>query len=148
MPISEELERLGSLFKLASERNRPFLDKCSQTKYLAVRDYDRATSITFDLAKQTLREANSCLTNRDDCKKYLAKLQNAIESGQLNQDFIHTLEKLKARYLERVLRPAIRTYLTNDDFKAAEIDELYNDALRIDGLLEVIQFLKKIEPVV
>ncbi len=148
MPISEELERLGSLFKLASERNRPFLDKCSQTKYLAVRDYDKAASITFNLARQTLREANSCLTNRDDCKRYIAKLQSAIESGQLNSDFIHALEKLKSRYLERVLRPAIRTYITNDDFEEAEIDALYNDALRIDGLLEVVQFLKKIKPVV
>jgi len=148
MPISEELERLGNLFKLASERNRPFLEKCSQTKYLAVTDYDKATSATFDLAKQTLQEANSSLTTRDDCKRYLAKLRNAIESGQLNPDLIHTLEKLKTQYLEKVLRPAVRTYLSNDEFKTAQIDALYNDALKIDGLIEVIQFLKKVEPVV
>jgi len=148
MPAPKELERLGGLFNLASDKSRPFLDRCSETKYLAVRDYDRAASVTFELAKQTLKEANSELTNRTDCQKYLSKLQSAVESGQLDTSVIHALEKLRSKYLEKVLSPAVKSYLENDELKIAKIELLYNDALRIEGLLEVVQFLKKVEPVV
>lgn len=148
MPAPEELERLGGLFKLASESSRPFLDRCSETKYLAVRNFSEATSITVELARQTLMESNSGLTSRADCKRHLATLQNAVELGQLDTRVITALEKLRSKYLEKVLRPAMRTYLNNDDLKLTAIELLYNDALKIDGLLEVIQFLKKVEPVV
>jgi hypothetical protein len=147
MPAPKELERVGGLFNLASDRSRPFLDRCSETKYLAVRDYSRASRLTVELAKQTLKEANSGLTSHDDCKRYLVTLRRAVESGQLDTSIIHTLEKLRSKYLEKVLRPAVRTYLQNDDLKPTEIETLYKDALRIEGLLEVVQFLKKVEPV-
>jgi len=148
MPAPKELERLGGLFNLASERNRPFLDRCSETKYLAVRDFSQAASITVELAKQTLEEANAGLKGRADFKRYLNTLQSAVEAGQLDSSVISALESLKSKYLEKVLRPAVRIYLEDDKRKASEIELLYKDALRIDGLLEVIQFLKKIEPVV
>jgi len=148
MPSPKELERLGDLFKLVSEKNRPFLDRCSETKYLAVKDYARAANITIELAKQTLRDANSGLTSHDDCKRYLAILKSTVESGQLDSSVIKTLERLRSKYLEKVLRPAVRTYLDSSDLKVSDIEILYNDALRIDGLLEVVQFLKKVEPII
>ncbi|MBY8997073.1 MAG: hypothetical protein KGD60_05030 [Candidatus Thorarchaeota archaeon] len=148
MPAPKELERLGGLFNLASESSRPFLDRCSETKYLAIRDYSQASSVTVELAKQSLKENFSGLTNHADCKKCLATLQSAVELGQLDTRVITALEKLRSKYLEKVLSPAVRTYLKNDELKTTEIELLYNDALKIDGLLEVIQFLKKVEPVV
>ncbi|MHA3962798.1 MAG: hypothetical protein AM325_004585 [Candidatus Thorarchaeota archaeon SMTZ1-45] len=148
MPAPKELERLGNLFTLASERNRPFLDRCSETKYLAVRNYDKATTITVELTKQTLKEANSGLTSLEDYERFHTKLRSVVESGQLDNEFIRILEKLRSKYLEKVLRPAIHTYLRNEDLKPIAIEALYNDALRIEGLLEVVQFLKKVESVV
>ena len=148
MPAPKELERLGGLFNLASESSRPFLDRCSETKYLAVRDYSKAASVAVELAKQTLKEANSGLTSHADCKRYLTTLQSAVESGQMDTSVILALEKLRSKYLEKVLRPAMRTYLKNDELKPTAIELLYNDALKIEGLLEVIQFLKKVKPVV
>lgn len=148
MPARRELDRIGGLFNLASDKNRPFLMQCSETKYLAVRDYSKATSRTVELARQTLREANSGLTGQADCQRYLSTIQNVVESGQLDARVIGALEKLRSKYLEKVLRPAVRSYLENEDRKTAEIEALYNDALRIEGLLEVVQFLKKVEPVV
>jgi hypothetical protein len=148
MPAPKELERLDGLFNLAADRNRPFLDRCSETKYLAVRDFSRATSVTVELAKQTLEEANSGLRGHTECKRYLATLHRAVESGQLDSRVISALKKLRSKYLEKVLRPAVRTYLENDELKATEIELLYNDALRIEGLLEVVQFLRKVEPVI
>jgi len=148
MPAPKELERLGGLFSIASESSRHFLDRCSETKYLAVRNYSKATSITIELARQTLKEANTGLTKHADCKRYLSTLQNAVELGQMDSNVITALENLRSKYLEKVLRPAVRKYLHSDELKPSVIELLYNDALKIDGLLEVVQFLKKIEPVV
>lgn len=148
MSNRKELERIGGLFSLASEKHRPFLDRCSETKYLAVRDFGQATSIVVELARQTLQEANGRLLRQDEFKKYINVLQNALESGHLDSGLIKTLENLRSKYLEKVLRPAVRTYLEDDKRKTSEIESFYKDALRIDGLLEVVQFLKKVEPVV
>jgi hypothetical protein len=147
MPAPKELERLGGLFKLASDKNRPFLNQCADTKYLAVKDYQGATNRTFKLAKQTLSEANAGLTSHVDCKGYLAIIRSAVESGQLNSEFIGALKKLRTQYLQKVLRPAIENYLNSKEPKFTEIETLYNDALRIEGLLEVVQFLMKLEAV-
>jgi hypothetical protein len=144
----KELERIGGLFNLASKSSRPFLIRCSETKYLAVRDYNRATNVTVELAKQTLREANSGLIGRAEFRSYLTTLQNAFESGMLDNNVIKALENLRTKYLEKVLRPAIQTYLQDNEQKTSEIELLYNDALRIEALLEVVQFLKKIKPVI
>ena len=146
MPAPKELERLGGLFDLASDKNRPFLDRCSETKYLAVMDFKRASNITVELTKQTLKEANSGLTRRNDFRSHLLTLQKAVESGQIDTGVISALEKLRSKYLQKVLRPAVRSYLENDDLKTTEIEKLYDEALRIEGLLEVVQFLKKVEP--
>jgi hypothetical protein len=148
MPAPKELERLGGLFKLASDKNRPFLSRCAETKYLAVKDYDRATNLTFELARQTLSEANAGLRSHVGSKAYLAIIRSAVESGQLDSDFIGALKKLRAQYLQKVLRPAVKDYLNNNQSKYIEIEKLYNDALRIEGLLEVAQFLKKLELIV
>ncbi|MFX1560477.1 MAG: hypothetical protein ACFFBL_07800 [Promethearchaeota archaeon] len=147
MPAPKELERLGGLLNITSDKSRPFLDRCSETKYLAVMDYNQATSLTVELARQTLRGANSALNNRTDCKRHLAILRSTVELGQLDAGLLQALEKLRSKYLEKVLRPAIRAYLEGEDSKVNEIETLYNDALRIEGLLGVVQFLKKIEPV-
>ena len=148
MPAPKELERLGGLFKLASDKNRPFLNRCAETKYLAVRDYDGATNLTFELARQTLSEANAGLRGHSDCRNYLAIIRSAVESGQLDSDFIVALKKLRTQYLQKVLRPALKDYLNKGESESTEIEKLYNDALRIGGLLEVVQFLKKLESVV
>lgn len=147
MAAPKELERLGGLFKLASDKNRPFLKRCAETKYLAVKDYQGATNRTFKLARQTLSEANAGLTGHVDCKGYLAIIRSAVESGQLNSEFIGALKKLRAQYLQKVLRPAIENYLSSRETEFTEVEMLYNDALRIEGLLEVVQFLKRLEAV-
>ena len=99
MSNRKELERIGGLFSLASEKHRPFLDRCSETKYLAVRDFGQATSIVVELARQTLQEANGRLLRQDEFKKYINVLQNALESGHLDSGLIKTLENLRSKYL-------------------------------------------------
>lgn len=146
MPDPRELERLGGLFNLASERNRPFLDRCSETKYLAMNDYSRATNEALKLAKQTLNSTRLDFGSGTSFDGNLTTIRNAVESGQLDGKLVKALTKLRSNYLRYVLRPAVQTYLTNDKLKTSDLETLYESALRIDGLLEVVQFLKRVKP--
>jgi hypothetical protein len=143
MPEPEELKRIDGLFNLASTKSRPFLDQCSETKYLAVRDYSRATDKTLKLAMQTLKYAgaNSPTLTRD-----LSEIKAVLKAGQLDANLIDVLSRFRTKYIEQVLRPAVKTYLTNEELKTSDLDLYYESALRIDGLLELVQFLKRIRP--
>ncbi len=147
MPAPKELERLGNLFQLASERNRPFLDRCSEAKYLAISDFDSAMNVAIKLARQAFSDFNLNPRAGDDCKTCLERVKGRIETGQLDNDFIHALEDFRYQYLEKVLRPAVQEYLRSEELKSKEIDRLYYNSLRIKELLGVVQFLKKVEPV-
>ncbi len=146
MPASKEIERLGGLFNLASERNRPFLDRCSETKYLAMSDFSRARDEALKLAQQTLKSTTSYLGSSTNFDGHLTAIRNAVETGQLDGNLVQALSNLRTNYLKYVLRPAVQTYLTNEDLKTSDLEMLYESALRIDGLLEVVQFLKRVRP--
>ncbi|MFW9768703.1 MAG: hypothetical protein ACFFF9_09680 [Candidatus Thorarchaeota archaeon] len=143
MPDPKELKRIDGLFNLASARSRPFLDQCSEAKYLAVRDYNRAADETLKLAMQTLKFAGA---NSPALTGEFSEIRSAVKAGQLDTDFIKQLSTLRTKYIKQVLRPAVKTYLSNEDFKTSDLDSYYESALRIDGLLEVVQFLKRIRP--
>ena len=143
MSDPKELKRIDGLFNLASARSRPFLDQCSETKYLAVRDYKRATDETLKLANQTLKFADA---KYPTLTSDLSEIKSAVKAGQLDASFIDALSNLRTKYIEQVLRPAVRTYLKNEELKTSDLDSYYESALRINGLLEVVKFLKRIRP--
>jgi len=146
MPDAKELERIDGLFDLASSRSRPFLDQCSEAKYLAVRDFNRATDETMKLAMRTLKSADTSFVSSPSLTRTLSQLKTAVKSGQLDANLIDTLSRFRNSYIMQVLRPAVKTYLSNKDLKTTYLDSYYESALRIDGLLEVFQFLSRIRP--
>jgi hypothetical protein len=139
MPAPKELEKLGDLFDSVTGRSKPFLDRCAQTKFLAVKDYGKAASEFVQLARQTLNVEETDVNT--DC---LEKVKNAVESGQLDRVLVDELSRLRSSYLETVLRPAVKSYLSNEEGTITEIESLYTNAVRIDGLLEVLQFLSRV----
>ncbi|TFF93707.1 hypothetical protein EU546_05895 [Candidatus Thorarchaeota archaeon] len=139
MPAPKELEKLGGLFDKVTGRSKPFLDRCAQTKFLAVEDYTKAANEFIQLAKQTLNVEETKVNA--DC---LDKVKNAVKSGQLDGVLVDELRRLRTSYLESVLRPAVKSYLTSEDGTIAEIESLYTNAVRIDGLLECLQFLSRV----
>lgn len=147
MPDQKELEKIGGLFNLASIQNRPFLDKCSETKYLAVRDYDRAADETLKLAKQAIKSTLCIQKNCASLSKDITTIRKAIDLGKIDSDFIDALANFRSGYLEHVLRPVVQTYLSNEEHMTSELEEYYTCALRIEGLLGVVQFLKRVKPV-
>ncbi len=145
MPAPREIERVGSLFSTLSDRSKPFLDKCSKTKFLAVSDYNRATDEYVRLARQTLSNKGLGLPNGNDCQGCLSNVITALEAYQLDTDLLHALEDLRSTYLESMLKPAFKQYLQSESYTKADIEQLYMNALKIDSLIEVIQFMKRIE---
>ena len=147
MSKRKEIERIANLFDVASNINKTFLDKCSETKFLAVRDYYRAEDEYIKLAEKTLSVKGLEIEDMDDCCSYLSSIMSQLESGQLNTRLIDTLDSLRSKYLEYVLRPAVMQYIHNDKSNNQELKKLYSNAMKIDNLLEVIQFMNKVQRV-
>jgi len=145
MPAPKEIERVGSLFSTLSDRSKPFLDQCSKTKFLAVSDYNLATEQYVKLVRQTLNNKGLGLPNGNDCQGCLSNVTTALDTYQLDTDLLHALEDLRSTYLERMLKPAFKQYLQSESYPKVDIEQLYMNALKIDSLIEVIQFLKRIK---
>ena len=141
MPAPEELEKLGGLFDTVADRSRPFFAECAKTKFLAVEDFPKAADECIRLARQTLNIDSSGVDV--DC---LDDVKSAVESGQLDGNLVDALSRFRSSYLEGVLRPAVKSYLNNEHKTISEIEALYTDAVRIDGVLEVVQFLSRVQP--
>ncbi|MGQ4912150.1 MAG: hypothetical protein ACP6KW_08270 [Candidatus Thorarchaeota archaeon] len=138
---TKELEKLGGLFDTVTGRSKPFQEKCSKTKLLAVKDYALASSECIKLAKQTL-DVNGPGFNSSS----LDKARAAIESGQLDSSVVNALQRVRSSYVESVLKPAVRSFLQSEEKTITDLEALYLNALKIEGLLEVVQFLTKVQP--
>ena len=79
MPTPKEFERLGGLFDTASNQSKSFLKKCSQTKFLAVSDYYRASDQYVELAKRALSAKNLGIQTQEACQTCLSDITNALE---------------------------------------------------------------------
>ena len=147
MSNPRELERIGNLFNAATGQNKSFFDKCSKTKFLAVKDYYRAEDEYVKLATKTLSVEKLGITGNDDCFGCISSVKTALETGQLNQGYIDALENLRATYLDRMLRPAFRQYIHNDTANKQALERLYNNAMKIESLIEVVQFMNKVQDI-
>ena len=147
MSNPKELERIGSLFNAATNVSRAFLDKCSKTKFLAVKDYYRAEDEYIKLAEKTLSFKSLGISGKDDCYGCLSTVKSELESGQLDSSLVDALERLRTTYLESVLRPAVKQYIHNDTSNNQTLKKLYTNALKIENLLEVIQFMNKVHTI-
>jgi len=147
MPNPKELERISNLFNAASDRSKSFFDECSKTKYLAVKDYYRAEDEYVKLATKTLSVKKLGIAEEDDCYGCLSSVKTVLESGQLDQGFVDALEDFRATYLDNILRPAIKHYLHNETVNKQALEKLYANAMKIESLIEVIQFMNKVQDI-
>ena len=131
---------------LASDQSRPFLKKCSKTKFLAVSDYYRASDQYVELAKKTLSAKSLGIQTHDTCRDCLSDIKSALELGQLDTGFVDAMEDLRSKYLEEILKPAFKEYIQEQAHIKSELEAIYLNALKIDGLIETIQFMNKVQP--
>lgn len=147
MSDPKELERIGNLFNAATNVSKSFLDKCTQTKFLAVKDYYKAEDEYIKLAEKTLCGKDLGIAANDDCYGCLSNVKSELESGQLDSRLVDALENLRASYLASVLRPAVKQYIYNDTRTESRLKKLYTNALKIENLLEVFQFMNKVHTI-
>jgi hypothetical protein len=145
MPAPKQIERVGSLFSTLSDKSKPFLEKCTRTKFLAIVDYDRASDEYMKLVGKTLSTKSLGIADVDDCQGCLSNVKSALESLQLDTDLMTALENLRSTYLESMLKPAFKRYLQSESSEKGNIEKLYMNAMKIDSLIEVMQFMKRIE---
>jgi len=147
MSNPKELERIGNLFNASTNLSKTFLDKCSKTKFLAVKHYYQAEDEYIKLAEKTLSVKSLGIAAKDDCYGCLSNVKSELESGQLDSGLIDALENLRATYLENILRPAVKQYIHNDTTNNRGLKKLYTNALKIENLLEVVQFMNKVHTI-
>ncbi|MHA2065920.1 MAG: hypothetical protein ACXABY_16235 [Candidatus Thorarchaeota archaeon] len=142
MRAPKDLETLNGLFGSVTDRTRPFLNRCSETKYLAVTNYTKATDQYLELARQALESPERYISSKTCRDQYLA-VKSALEAGQLGPELIDALRSLRIAFLRNVLKPAMKEYMSSSG-KSEQVERLYECALELDGLLEVVQFFGKV----
>jgi len=148
MPNPKKLERVGTLFKAAaSNRGQSFFDQCSKTKFLAVNDYYKAEDEYIKLVTKTMSVKALGISGKDDCYGCLSSVKSALESGQLDKGLLDALENLRSTYLNRMLKPVFKQYMHNDTPNEKSLQKIYTNAMKIESLIEVIQFMNKVQPI-
>jgi len=145
MPVPKDLVRLGGLFDAASNQSKPFLTKCSKTKFLSVSDYYRASDQYVELAKEVLTAKHFKKPVLDICEESIPTIKSALESGQFDSSFLSALEALRSTYLDEILKPAFKEYLQEKTENDSVLQSIYLTALKIDGLIVTIQFMNKVQ---
>ncbi|TFG07113.1 hypothetical protein EU538_09210 [Candidatus Thorarchaeota archaeon] len=144
MPKPGEMDRLTGLLDAISLRSRPFLVECSEAKMLAISNIDLALERYWNLTRQALDNVDVSLPEELGSDRYFDIVRQALETGVLSASYVDALEKLRSGFLNVVLRPAVGVYLKKQTEQTSELERLYENALRLDGLLELANFLRRV----
>jgi hypothetical protein len=143
MRSPKNLETLSGLFGSVTDRTRLFLNRCSETKYLAVTDFSKATDQYLALAKQALEGPGKRIASERRCKEQYHAVKSALESGRLGPELVDALQCLRQTFVRDILKPAMQEYMSSSG-TSIRVEKLYECVLQIDGLLEVVQFFGKV----
>ena len=142
MSDPESMKRIGGLLKDIVSVDRGFLDRCCRVTTLAITDYQRAVDECLALAAEVANLYGD--SSEDACRQFAVTLKDALRSGQLDQDLVSVLKSLRQQYLCSVLQPAVKEFLSSDSESRDKIERLYERALAIDGLLDVVSFFQRL----
>jgi len=137
------LERLTGLLTAVSTASKPFLQQCSEAKFLALSDYRRATDRYRRLAAEALD--SDCFERLTSCEDLMRELRAAVTSGYIDSACIDAMEILRTKYIQSVLRPAVRKYLRSESASIRDLMTLYDGAIRLGSLLDVAEFLSRVK---
>jgi hypothetical protein len=104
-------------------------------------DYGKAIDQYRDLAFQVLKQSDPSMPPAE----FLSAATTALDSSDKVDEFIEVLRKLRSNYYESVLNPAVKKFLIDETQTPSDVSHYYERAVRIDGLLEVVEFLKRVD---
>ncbi|MFW9910730.1 MAG: hypothetical protein ACFFEF_19415 [Candidatus Thorarchaeota archaeon] len=145
MTDKDSLNKISGLLESVATRSVPFLDACSDTKLLAYSDLKKAQAKYRALAKKALSGTEKILDSKAKCTQEYNEVRMALDHKEFSSELITSLTNLRRSYLEEILRPAVKLYLKESKKSKTGIEELYEKVFRLDGLIEVAQFLHRID---
>ncbi len=139
------LRKVSGLLESVTSTNRSFLDKCADTKLMAVRNPNQAHQSYKALATQLIEKSEKNFGSSDNCLKYVERIRYDLNSDYLNTSLLDVMQNLRASYFEDVLRPAVKEYLSGNGPSRERIENLYESVLQLDGLVETLDFIAKLQ---
>jgi protein tyrosine phosphatase len=139
------LQKISGLLESVTSRNRSFLDKCAETKLMAVKNPHRAHQSYKALATQLMSSSEGNFGTSDNCLRYAERIRYDLDSDYLNASVLDVMQDLRESYFEDVLRPAVRQYLSGQGPTKEEIENLYESVLQLNGLVETLDFIAKLQ---
>ncbi len=143
MSDMESLRKVRALLESVASRSSPFIKQCSETKLLAYSNRGEAYNRYKHLAKEALTVSKEALSSEPNCQESFKAVESAIERDKLTPDLVGALNSLRDSYLNGVLKPALKGYLTSKFSAPMDIEALYERAFTLNGLIEVAEFFDK-----
>jgi len=144
MGALKNLETPSRLFGSITDRTRPFLNRLSETNYLAVTNFQKAADQYLELVRQTLEFSEKRLVAVQRYSEPYHSVKKALEASQLSSEMVDALRSFRSAYVHYILKPAMKEYMSGSG-ASDSVETLYESALQIDGLLEVVQFFGKVQ---
>ena len=145
MKDGKSLDKIGGLLESVAAKSVPFLDKCSETKLLAYSDINQAHLQYRELANKALCGSEKILDSGPNCRSRFRAVRSALQQKEMTPDLVRALNNLRNSYMDEILQPAVRGYLSGQSRSRRKVEDLYEKVFRIDGLIEVGQFFKRVD---
>jgi hypothetical protein len=145
MSDKESLRRVKALLESVASRSSPFISQCSETKLLAYSNRGEAYNRYKHLAKEALIGSKEILSSEPGCQEDFKTVESAIDRDKLTPDLVGALNSLRDSYLNRILRPALKGYLTSKAGASRDLEALYERAFTLNELIEVAEFFDKFD---
>ncbi len=145
MNEKKNLEKIRGLLESVATRNTPFFNKCSETKILAYSNPGEAFDRYRHIAHQALEGSEAVLASVPKCREKYLTAKSMLDKEALSPDLIIALNSLRTTYLDEILKPAVKLYLSDQRDKPNDVETLYEKIFTLDGLIEVAQFFDRMD---
>ncbi|MBS3795666.1 MAG: hypothetical protein KGY80_12250 [Candidatus Thorarchaeota archaeon] len=142
--MGKSFDRIGDLLEKIAKSRRPFLDECTEAKYMAVQNPDDAQHTYMQLLRTTLLSSDALDSAKSTCPEEIEKLDRLAKGDRIKQGLVSTLKALRSQYLDTVLRPAVKRYIKGSKDVEKNVEQLYDSALLLDELLEIGHFIERV----
>ncbi len=142
--MGKSFDEIGVLMNRLAKSRRPFLEECTNAKYLAIQSPEDAQHMYMQLLRENLLLSDALDPAKPTCPEEIKRIGKLAKGNQIKQGLVSALEDLRSQYVHTVLRPAMKQYLKGSKESEEQMECLYDSALLLDELLEIGQFIERV----
>ncbi len=143
MSPKNEIRLVANLLDTIAKQDPKFLEQCRAVRHLVLTDPARATQEYKSLAHSLLTESDECTLYSEQCSTELSSLLVALGNNDIDSTFVELLTGLRNAFLRAAVQPALDRYLAGDENDSASLYGLYSALLKIDQLITVADYLRR-----